>query len=155
MSTQRESWLALTVEDALEPGMPICDPASPFLGPRRGPVFARPTHPRCGRRPQHRPDRVHRVPLHVPGTRPRGDAFSRRGRVCPGHRRPKRQRTIWDHGGCLGYSRQTPISCWERLWSRFWKLTSRPAITVSGASGSPAPGTPAPRSPPAAPARQV
>ena len=30
MSTQRESWLALTVEDALEPGMPICDPHHHF-----------------------------------------------------------------------------------------------------------------------------
>ncbi len=30
MASQREAWLALTVEDALEPGMPICDPHHHF-----------------------------------------------------------------------------------------------------------------------------
>ena len=39
MTTEREAWLALTLEDPIEPNLPICDPHHHLWGRPRGHYF--------------------------------------------------------------------------------------------------------------------
>ena len=45
MTSQRDSWLALAVEEPLEPDLPICDPHHHFWDREGDRYFLGPAHP--------------------------------------------------------------------------------------------------------------
>ncbi len=139
-----KAWLAKRPrEAALEPDLPIIDPHHHFWDtPQRGTYFLPDLLADIGGGPQHRLDRLPRMPGDVPQGRPARDGAGRRGRVRQRHRRHERVRQLRPLPRRRGASSATPTSRSARACATCWKPRSRPAADASAAFATACPGTP-------------